>query len=138
MATERKPASNSGRPATEWNKAFLYYGALPPDQRSYRIVAEKFGLSVRTVEGHGCKEHWKQRAQQLDREAADAAGHGIVEQRAKKLIEFEKLIEASTLSYQDQLRQEKVKMSPRDLVTLYKLLSERAWADTTPLKRRTA
>ena len=43
MAAERQPGSNRGRPALDWNQAFLYYAALPPEQRDYATVAAELG-----------------------------------------------------------------------------------------------
>jgi hypothetical protein len=69
MAAERKRGSDRGRAALDWNQAFLFYAGLPPEQRSYAAVAAEFGVSARTVERHGRKERWRERAHELDREA---------------------------------------------------------------------
>lgn len=126
---ERKPGSDHGRPLIEWNQAFLFYAGLPPDQRSYQLVADEFGVSVRTVERHGRSERWKERARGLDRSAAAAAAERVRDQRTEKLLDVEKLIDASYLTYATQLRDGKVRMSPADLPRLHKLRSD-LWTET--------
>ena len=41
--------SDLGRPAIDWEQAFAFYASLPAERRSYQAVADKFGVSVRTV-----------------------------------------------------------------------------------------
>jgi hypothetical protein len=121
---ERKPGSDRGRPLIDWQQAFLFYAGLPPDQRGYRPVADEFGVSVRTVERHGRAERWKERAGELDRSAAAAAAERLREQRTEKLLDVEKLIDASYLTYATQLRDGKVRISPADLPRLHKLRTD--------------
>src|SRR2546425_8335358 len=99
MSAERKRGSNLGRPAIDWQQAFLYYAALPSDTRSYQAVAAEFGVSPRTVERHGRSERWKQRAGEVDRTAAAAAAARLAEARADRIADVEKLIDASFVSY---------------------------------------
>jgi hypothetical protein len=124
MAAERKPGSNRGRPALDWNQAFLYYAALPPERRSYATVAAEFGVSPRTVERHGRSERWRERARELDREASRTAADRLVEERAVMLTDFERLVAASLVGYAQKLREGTLKLSPADLPRLYKLLLE--------------
>jgi hypothetical protein len=126
-APERKAGSNLGRPAIDWNEAFLSYAALPSDQRSYQAVAARDGVSVRTVETHGRRERWKDRACQLDRESAAAAATQLAQDRAVKLADLGKLIDASFVSFAQDLRAGRVRMSPADLARLHKLQQE-LWA----------
>jgi hypothetical protein len=121
---ERKPGSDHGRPLIDWQQAFLFYAGLRPDQRGYQLVADEFGVSVRTVERHGRLEHWKERARELDRCAAAAAAARLRDQRTEKLLDVEKLIDASYLTYANQLREGKVRISPADLPRLHKLRTE--------------
>src|SRR4051812_39222517 len=104
MAVERKPGSNLGRPAIDWQQAFHHYACLPPDRRSYAAVAARFEVSVRTVERHGLRECWKQRAYQIDAEAAAAAAAKLTVDRTRKLVDLEKLIDASEVLYAQNLR----------------------------------
>jgi hypothetical protein len=129
MAAERQPGSNSGRASINWDEAFLFYAALPADRRSYQAVADEFGPSVRTVERHGRNDKWNEKARQLDKAASAAVAAQIRDQRAEKLLDVLRLIDATTVIYANQLRDDKVKVSPRDLATLHKLRTE-VWAET--------
>ncbi|MDP9276807.1 MAG: hypothetical protein M3O76_01180 [Actinomycetota bacterium] len=124
MAAERKPGSNRGRPALDWNQAFLFYAGLPPEQRSYAAVAAEFGVSGRTVERHGRNEGWRERAYELDRNASRAAAARLVEERAARLTDLERLVEASFLGYAQKLREGTLRLSAADLPRLHKLLRE--------------
>src|SRR5947208_5084448 len=124
MAAERQPGSNRGRPALDWNQAFLYYAGLPPGERDYAAVAAEFGVSARTVERHGRSERWRERARELDREASRTAAARLVEERAATLTDFERLVEASLLGYAQKLREGTVRLSAADLPRLHKLLRE--------------
>jgi hypothetical protein len=121
MATERRPGSNRGRAAIDWQKAFLYYASLPIERRDYRTVADEFGVSCRTVERHGRQERWKHRAQELDRESVRAAAGRIRDKRAEKLVDTERLIDATYRSYATQLVAGQVKVTPTHLATLFQL-----------------
>src|SRR5947207_11453710 len=131
MAAERQPGSNRGRPALDWNQAFLYYAGLPPDQRDYAAVAAEFAVSPRTVERHGRSERWRERARELDREASRTAAARLVEERAATLTDFERLVEASLLGYAQKLREGTVRLSAADLPRLHKLLRE-LWQEPPP------
>jgi hypothetical protein len=121
---ERKLGSDHGRPLIDWHQAFFFYAGLPPEERGYGLVAEEFGVSVRTVERHGRIERWKERARELDQSAAAAAAERLREQRTEKLLGVEKLIDASYLTYATQLRDGKVRISPADLPRLHKLRTD--------------
>jgi hypothetical protein len=124
MAAERKPGSNRGQAALDWNRAFLFYAALPSERRSYGAVAAEFGVSVRTVERHGQEEGWRARALEIDRQAAATAAAQLADQRAERLTDLEKLVEASLVGYAQKLREGKVRLGAADLPRLHKLLRE--------------
>lgn len=126
MAAERRPGSDRGRAAIDWHNAFLFYAALPAERRSYQAVADEFGVSRRTVERHGREDRWKQQARELDRDSARAAAERLKDQRADKLIDTEKLVEATYVSYANQLVAGQVKVNPSHLVKLFEL-RERIW-----------
>jgi hypothetical protein len=128
MGVERKPGSNLGRAAVDWPQAFHYYASLPADRRSYRTVAAYYKVSVRTVEKHGLREHWKERAREIDRVAAAAAAATLATGRANKLVDLEKLIDESEVRYAQNLRSGDVRISPADLTRLHKLRKE-LWDD---------
>jgi hypothetical protein len=121
---ERSPGSNRGRPSIDWEEAFAYYASLPDSERSYRAVAGYFGVSVRTVEAHGRKEHWKERLAQIRANVADAAAHELVESRLASLAQLNLLIDASWTLYAHQVTAGQVRVSPSDLPRLYKLREE--------------
>jgi len=131
MAAERQPGSNRGRPVLDWDQAFLYYAALPPEQRDYATVAAELAVSPRTVERHGRNERWRERARELDREASRTAAARLVEERAATLTDFERLVEASLLGYAQKLREGTVRLSAADLPRLHKLLRE-LWQEPPP------
>ena len=131
MAAERKPGSNRGRPALDWDQAFLHYAALPPEQRDYGAVATEFAVSARTVERHGRNERWRERARELDRKASRTAAARLVEERATTLTDFERLVEASLLGYAQKLREGTLRLSAADLPRLHKLLRE-LWQEPPP------
>src|SRR5215216_2627811 len=130
MASERKPGSDRGRSSIDWQQAFQYYASLPPDGRDYRQVAKHFDVSVRTVERHGQKEGWRERACAMDREAATSAAAKLVQERAAKLADVDRLIDGSFVSYAHQLREGRVRLTASDLPRLHKLRRE-LWDDQT-------
>jgi len=124
MPSKRKPGSESGKPAIDWGQAFLYYAGLSPQQRSYQAVADNFNVSVRTVERHGRNEQWKQQANDLDQAAIDAYAERVRDIRVEKLADVERLIDATHVSYANQLREGKVPVRPADLPRLHALRTE--------------
>src|SRR5438874_8561109 len=124
MAAERQPGSNRGRPALDWNQAFLYYAGLAPEQRDYAAVAAEFAVSARTVERHGRNERWREHARELDREASRTAAARLVEERAARLSDLERLVEASFLGIAQKLRDGTLRLSAADLPRLHKLLRD--------------
>jgi hypothetical protein len=124
MAAERNSGSDRGRPVIDWAAASAYYAGLPGDRRSYQAVADEFGVSVRTVERHGRNDGWKQRARELDRQAAERVGEQIRDKRVEELLDTLKLIEASVVTFATQLRNGTVKVTPADLARLHKLRTE--------------
>ena len=124
MAANRRAGSDRGRPALDWEQAFAYYAALPPEQRSYGAVARKFGVSVRTVEKHGRLRGWRERVRAIEAEAGAELDRQLGESRVKTLADVQKLIEASYLTFAQQLRNGDVKIKAADLPRLAKLQLE--------------
>jgi hypothetical protein len=117
----RRAGSDLGRAAIDWEQAFAYYASLPAEGRCYQAVAEKFGVSVRTVEKHGRNEQWKQRLQAIKAQAAAETNRALGHARAEHLVDLAKLIEASLIGYAEKLRRGDVRMGPADLDRLHKL-----------------
>jgi hypothetical protein len=126
MAAERRPGSDQGRAAIDWQEAFLFYAALPAELRDYRTVADKFGVSRRTVERHGRQDRWKLQARELDRDSVRLAAERLREERADKLVDTEKLIEATYVSYANQLVAGAVRITPHHVAKLFEL-REQIW-----------
>ncbi len=60
------------------SNAFEYYVALGPG-RSYRAVAERFGVSKRAVTSHASREHWAERLAKVEEEARQKADERAVD-----------------------------------------------------------
>src|SRR6266581_2672073 len=104
--SERKqPAAPADREA-----AFQYYASLPVDERSYAAVAARFGLSPRTVERHAREGGWRKRLAAIGATAARRADQELAARRAKQLVDFHQLIEASCVSYARQLASGQVRI----------------------------
>lgn len=124
MASERKPGSDRGRAVIDWAAAFVFYASLPPEQRSYQAVADRFAVSVRTVERHGRDDSWAKRVRELDESAREHAAERVRDARAQNLVDTEALIGASLAAYGDQLLEGLVKVTPADLARLHKLRTQ--------------
>ena len=119
---ERRPASDLGRPVLDWEQAFAYYAALPPESRSYLAVAAEFGVSVRTVEKHGRNDSWRERVRAIEAQAAAELDERLGHARAEQMAEIDKLMHASFLTYDQQLRSGQVRISAADFARLVKLM----------------
>lgn len=128
---ERKEGSDRGRPAIDWEQAFAFYASLPPERRSYATVATEFAVSPRTVETHGRRDRWRQRAGRIEAEAAAEVAKRLGHARADQLADVQKLIEASFITYAQQLRSGEVRLTASDLPRLVKLLHELWGAPST-------
>src|SRR5262245_55713621 len=115
MAPRRPSGSDRGRASIDWEDAFQFYASLSDPERSYRAVAKRFGVSVRTVEKHGRTGQWKERLARVRANAAEQADAALALQRAEKLRETELLIDAAMTSFAQQLRAGSVRVSPADV-----------------------
>jgi hypothetical protein len=118
----RKPGSDRGRAALDWEAAYAYYAALPPERRSYDAVAREFAVSVRTVEKRGRLGRWRERVRTIEAQAGAELDRQLGQARVKQIADVEKLIEASFLTYAQQLRNGDVQIKAADLPRLVKLL----------------
>ena len=130
--TGRPPGSDLGKAAINWTSAFTFYASFPPEQRSYERVAVEYGVSLRTVETHGRREQWRERARQIDREACAEAELRIGRARADQLVDIQRMVEASLVAYAEQLRNGTVRLTPADLPRLVKLLDD-LWSEPAPV-----
>jgi hypothetical protein len=60
------------------NDAFQYYVSLAAE-RSYRAVAEHFGVSKRAVTKHAVTERWAERLEEIEREAREKGDRELAE-----------------------------------------------------------
>lgn len=130
MAADRKPGSDRGRAAIDWQAAFAFFASLPPESRSYAAVATRFGVSQRTVETHGQRDGWRDRVAEIEADAARQAAERLGRARADQLIDFHRLIEASCVAYAKQLATGQVRVTASDLVGLIKI-SLQLWGEPT-------
>lgn len=59
-------------------EAFEYYVSLGPD-RSYRAVADRFGVSKRAITRHAASNSWPERLERIEREARARSDQRIAE-----------------------------------------------------------
>jgi hypothetical protein len=79
--------------------AFSYYFSLGID-RSYQAVAEKYGVSKRSVTKLAKRENWTKRIQEIDKKAQEAVDKKMtesLEQMTERHIKFAKLIQKKAL-----------------------------------------
>jgi hypothetical protein len=117
----RKPGSDRGRAAIDWEAAFMFYASLPAESRTYAPVAGRFGISQRTVETQGRRNRWRERVREIDAGAARQAAEQLGRARAEQLADFHRLIEASCVTYARQLASGQVRVSASDLAALIKV-----------------
>ena len=101
--------------------AFQYWASLPLDRRSYTAVAAEFGISPRTVERYARDGAWRERLRGIEAKAARRADEELGERRAKLLMDFHQLIEASCVTYARQLASGQVRVTASDFVGLIKV-----------------
>ncbi len=102
-------------------EAFAYFASLPPEQRTYAAVAEKFGVNPTTVKRWGTRGGWQkrlaQRAVNVARKAADRLEDGEVSAKARQL----KLLELALVKLVNGIAEGTVRGSYGDLERLIRL-----------------
>src|SRR5579864_675351 len=111
MADRRRPGSDLGRPAIEWEDAFAFYASLPAPVRSYAAVAAEFGVSRRTVEEHGAREHWQERVRAIEADAAATVAAELSQAQAEQRAEIIQIAKAVLLRFAHQLRTGEARIS---------------------------
>jgi hypothetical protein len=107
-------------PRVDREAAFQYWAALPHDTRSYRAVADRFGVSPRTIERYARDGNWRDRLKRIRAAASDQADERLGRNLAKQLADFSQLIEASCVTYARQLASGDVRISAAEFVGLIK------------------
>lgn len=116
---ESRPSEGRAR-AADREAAFSFWAGLPRQERSYAAVAEKFGVSARTVERYARDGAWKQRLRAIEAAAARQVDDELGSRRAKQLADFQQLIEDSSIEYARQLASGRVRITASDFVGLIK------------------
>ncbi len=78
------------------------------------------GAALRTIEGWARKGAWKQRLRAIEVDAARKADDELGSRRAKQLVEFQRMIEDSSVAYARQLASGDVRITASDFVGLIK------------------
>lgn len=91
-------------------------------------MADAYQVSVRTVERHARTDAWRQKAREFDGSAIARAREQLCDERAEALVDTERLIGASFVTYASQLQHGEVKVTPADVARLHKLRNE-IWAE---------
>jgi hypothetical protein len=94
---------------------------MPPGQRSYLAVAQRYRVSPRTVEGHGWREGWQERLRRINAEAAVRTDELLATARVEQRSALLALIDDHLLVYAEKLHRGAVPMVPADLERLYRL-----------------
>jgi hypothetical protein len=105
----------TGRSAIDWGEASVYYLSLPDGRRTYRAVAERFGVSVRTVERHGREGCWRERVQRHKRDAARTVDEELTARQVDALENHLRRVEETMARYEEQLQAGTVRVTPSDL-----------------------
>ena len=121
-AQGRRGGSDRGRAAIDWEEAFCFYASLPAEERSYRAVAERYRLSVRTVEKHGRAEGWRERMKRIRAEASTRADDLLARAWGERVADIERLVNASFVVYAERLQAGETRVTASDFVGLVKLL----------------
>lgn len=113
--------SRGGSARVDREEAFQFWASLPLEGRSYVAVARKFGVSPRTVERYARDGAWRERLSGIEAEAARQADEELGQRRARQLVDFHQLIEASCVTYARQLAAGQVRITASDFVGLIKV-----------------
>lgn len=104
----------------DWDQAFAYYASLGPT-RTYAEVCRRFGVTRRTVEVHAQREKWQERAAAIEAEARQQAEASIVRDRAARVADTLRIIDASRIKFASHLKESSFRLTGSDFVGLIKL-----------------
>ena len=118
------PPSDSRLPAASnprAEEAFAFFAALPPEQRAYATVAERFAVNLTTVKRWAAAGGWRRRVQEREvaiaRKAADSVDSTAVSGRARQI----KLLELALVKLVNAIAEGSVRGSYGDLDRLLRL-----------------
>ena len=101
-------------------KAFEFYYGLG-EGRSYRLVAQEFGVSLATIKVWGKSFGWKDRIRERDADAATAMADDNLKSAAEKAIRNRKIVEMGLIQVAKAIAEGKVKPTISDLDRLVRL-----------------
>jgi hypothetical protein len=102
-----------------WDQILAFWIALG-QERSYRKVSLRFGISEQGVKKHARAHHWAEMAEEADAKARRAACERGTRSLTERIVESQALIDDARESYAAALREGHVP-SDQGLVSLLKL-----------------
>lgn len=109
-----------GRIRYDWDAAFDYYYSLG-HERSFAKVSEHLGCGPRTVERAARRRRWQERVIELDEKANAKAEDKLVRERADRVADTLRVIDAARVRFAGQLRTSAFRLTGSDFVGLMKL-----------------
>lgn len=106
------------RPMIDWEEAFAYYATLDPTVRALRLVAERFGISLKTVKRRSSELGWSARLKEIEAQAREQANGMIVRDRAVRIQESIVMIDRARLRFLEQLNDPEYKLSGNEMAAL--------------------
>jgi hypothetical protein len=114
----------NGRPGArrryDYDAAFAYYYGLGKS-RSLAAVRAEFGMAQRSLERICSKERWLERVAAFDAEAAKKAAKIMVRERALRIADTLRIIDATRTKFAGQLKVADFRLTGSDFVGLMKL-----------------
>jgi hypothetical protein len=90
--------------AIDWDRAFAFFASLEPTERSFQRVADEFPVSYTSVKKHAKAERWIERAEALDKRAAEQANRQIVKARSERIADVIEIAVEARRVYLEQLK----------------------------------
>ncbi|MFH1314031.1 MAG: hypothetical protein ABIJ00_12510 [Candidatus Eisenbacteria bacterium] len=101
-------------------KAFEFYYGLG-EGRSYKLVAQEFGVSLATVKVWGKSFGWRDRVRERDADAARAMADDNLKSSSEKTARNRKIVEMGLIQVAKAIAEGKVKPTISDLDRLVRL-----------------
>jgi len=101
-------------------KAFEFYYGLG-EARSYKLVAQEFGVALGTVKMWGKAFGWRERCRERDAQAARAMADRSLEENVESLARNRKIVKMGLIQVAKAVAEGKVKVTMADLDRLVRL-----------------
>ncbi len=101
-------------------KAFEFYYGLG-EARSYKLVAQEFGVSLATVKMWGKAFGWREKCRERDAQAARAMADRSLEENVEGMARNRKIVKMGLLQVAKAVAEGKVKVTMADLDRLVRL-----------------